>query len=74
MTEKELMKKLAQGMFDRIPDLNDIPPAQEEFSDEHKAKMEKLFAKPQWHPKARFDCRAYVHHHCRRSSLRQGYT
>lgn len=46
MTEKELMKKLAQGMFDRIPDLNDIPPAQEEFSDEHKAKMEKLFAKP----------------------------
>ncbi len=49
MTEKELMKKLAQGMFDRIPDLNDIPPAQEEFSDEHKAKMEKLFAKPQWY-------------------------
>lgn len=48
MTEKELMKKLAQGMFDRIPDLDDIPPAQEEFSDEHKAKMEKLFAKPQW--------------------------
>ena len=48
MTEKELMKKLAQGMFDRIPDLNDIPPSQEEFSDEHKAKMEKLFAKPQW--------------------------
>ena len=34
MTEKELMKKLAQGMFDRIPDLNDIPPAQEEFSEE----------------------------------------
>lgn len=49
MTEKELMKKLAQGMFDRIPDLNDIPPAQEEFSEEHKAKMEKLFAKPQWY-------------------------
>ena len=44
MTEKELMKKLAQGMFDRIPDLNDIPPAQEEFSEEHKAKMEKLFS------------------------------
>lgn len=39
MTEKELMKKLAQGMFDRIPDLNDIPPAQEEFSEEHKAKI-----------------------------------
>lgn len=49
MTEKELMKKLAQGMFDRIPDLNDIPPAQEEFSEEHKAKMEKLFSKPQWY-------------------------
>ncbi len=48
MTEKELMKKLAQGMFDRIPDLDEIPPAEEEFSDEHKAKMEKLFAKPQW--------------------------
>ena len=38
MTEKELMKKLAQGMFDRIPDLNDIPPAQEEFSEEHRQK------------------------------------
>ena len=79
MTEKELMKKLAQGMFDRIPDLNDIPPAQEEFSEEHKAKMEKLFAKPQWymvlsHPKARFDCRADVHHHCRCSPFSQSYT
>lgn len=49
MTEKELMKKLAQGMFDKIPDLSEIPPAQEEFSAEHKAKMEKLFAKPQWY-------------------------